>query len=275
MHKAWGAYGAFLLFVAPWLNLIIDTYLGGEEGGWLFLIGAPTIILMTSGLWHMGRLYRQARAAGLDKSDARRLFSPPPPRATFWQQPEVQKLLLPPEGVPPTIEEAVPRTPNGYLRALSQAAKASDGPRKLLTEEAASAAREILRAIEEVDSQTEDLASSSDPAEVARYKQRLEALGTPGDAEPESKRKMRDMLTQQLDLAQSLADQLEEARERRARLLNMLKTLWLQIANLKAQVTTEGFDSSEMSQKVRAIAEDVQRYREASEQAVKLLEGQE
>ncbi len=52
----------------------------------------------------------------------------------------------------------------------------------------------------------------------------------------------------------------------------MLKTLWLQVANLKAQDTMEAFDSSEISQKVRAIAEDVQRYREASEEAVTLLE---
>ncbi len=223
----------------------------------------------------MGRLYRQAKAAGLDKSDARRLFSPPPPRAAFWQQSEVQKFLLPPEGVLSILEEAVPQTPTGYLQALSQAAKAFDGPRKVLTEEAASAAREILRAIEVVDSQAEDLASSSDPAEVARYKQRLEALGNPEEGEPVSKREMRDMLKQQLELAQGLTDRLGEARERRTRLLNMLKTLWLQVANLKAQVTTEGFDSSEISQKVRAIAEDVQRYREASEEAVKLLEVEE
>ena len=132
MHKSGGAYAAFLGFVAPWLNLIIDTFLGGEEGGWLFLIVAPTIILITSGLWNMGRLYRQARAAGLDKSDARRLFSPPPPRSTFWQKSEVQKLLLPREGILPILKEAVPQTPTGYLQALSQAAKAFEGPKALL-----------------------------------------------------------------------------------------------------------------------------------------------
>ena len=58
----------------------------------------------------------------------------------------------------------------------------------------------------------EDLVASTDPAEIARYKQRLEALGSPGENEPASKRKMRDMLRQQLDLAQGLADQIEEAR---------------------------------------------------------------
>ncbi len=83
------------------------------------------------------------------------------------------------------------------------------------------------------------------------------------------------MLKQQLELAQGLTDQLEEARERRTRLLNMLKTLRLQIASLKAQAAVEDFDPSEISQQVRAIAEDVQRYHEASKETAKLLEGEE
>lgn len=77
---------------------------------------------------------------------------------------------------------------------------------------------------------------------------------------------------QQLELAQDLGDQLDEARERRARLLTMLETLWLQISNLKAHSAVEDLDTSEISQKVHAIAEDVQRYQEASEETVMLLE---
>ncbi len=80
------------------------------------------------------------------------------------------------------------------------------------------------------------------------------------------------MIKQQLELAEGLADQLEETRERRNRLLAMLETLWLQVSNLKAQSAAAGFDTSEISQQVRAIAEDVQRYRAASEEAGKLLE---
>ena len=79
------------------------------------------------------------------------------------------------------------------------------------------------------------------------------------------------MLRQQLDLAQGLADQIQEAQERRNRLLNMLETLWLQVASLKARSAADDFDSSEISQKVRSIAEDVQRYNEATEETVKLL----
>ena len=119
------------------------------------------------------------------------------------------------------------------------------------------------------------MAADSDAAELARLKQKLDALGEPDKSEPENKRRMRELLRQQLEFVQGLADQLEEAREQRARFLNMLKTLWFQVANLTAQVTMEGFDSSEISQKVRAIAEDVQRYREASEETVTLLEVEE
>ncbi len=82
---------------------------------------------------------------------------------------------------------------------------------------------------------------------------------------------MRDLLRQQLDLAQSLADQLEAANERRARLLDMLKTLWLQVANLKAQTQGTVADSSEITGKIRAISDDIKRYVEASKETERLL----
>ena len=82
---------------------------------------------------------------------------------------------------------------------------------------------------------------------------------------------MRELLRQQLEFVKGLADQLEAANDRRARLLDMLKSLWLQVANLKAQVTMQGFDSSEISQKVRAVAEDVQRYHEALKETEKMV----
>jgi len=161
------------------------------------------------------------------------------------------------------------------LHALSDAAHKLDGPRRDIAGEAASVGREILSAIEALDRQIEDLAADSDAAELARLKQKLDALGEPDQSEPENKRRMRELLRQQLEFVQGLADQLEAANDRRARLLDMLKSLWLQVANLKAQVTMQGFDSSEISQKVRAIAEDVQHYREASVETVKLLEVEE
>ena len=237
---------------------------------WILLATATVPGLASIGL--VARFQRWLKKNGLNRKDMMKWEqSVNRPDSAFWKQPHIQRLLQPREPLT-KIEPSVPQTSEGYLSALSSFAKEFDGAKRLLTDDAVSAARDILRVIEAVDSQIGHLASSFDPAEVARYKQRLDALGDPDEPEPASKKKMRDMFGQQLELAQDLGDQLEEARERRARLLTMLETLWLQISNLKARSAAEGFDTSEISRKVRAIAEDVQRYQEASEETVMLLE---
>lgn len=251
----------------------------------LLLFGRPVqlpprtvlvVLLLFGGRWgwNIIRQWRWARRLGLDRWSAGQLIDPPPPTSSFWKRPGIQRLLLPPGGAIAAVD-SVSQTPTGYLQALSDAAHKLDGPRRDIAGEAASVGREILSAIEALDRQIEDLAADSDPAELARLKQKLDALGEPDKSEPENKRRMRELARQQLEFVQGLADQLKAANDGRARLLNLLKTLWLQIANLKAQVTMEGFDASEISQEVRAIADDVQRYREASEEAVKLLEVKE
>ena len=189
----------------------------------------------------------------------------------FWTKPHTGNLLLPQASdVAPSVE-SVAQTPTGYLQALSDAAHKLNGLRCDIADEAASVGREILSAIEALDRQIEELASDSDPAELTRLKQKLDALGEPAKSEPENKRRMRDLLRQQLDLAQSLADQLEAANNRRARLLDMLKTLWLQVANLKAPADDAAFDSKEISGKIRAIGDDIRRYVEASKETERLL----
>ena len=251
----------------------------------LLLFGRPVqlpprtvlvVLLLFGGRWgwNIIRQWRWARRLGLDTWSAVQLIDPPPPTSSFWKKPEIQRLLLPPGGAIAAVD-SVSQTPTGFLQALSDAAHNLDDSRRDIAGEAASVGREILNAIEALDRQIEDLAADSDPAELARLKQKLHALGEPDKSESENKPRMREMLRQQLKFAQGLADQLDAANDRRARLFDMLKTLWLQVANLKAQVTMEGFDSSEISQKVRAIAEDVQRYREASEETVTLLEVEE
>ena len=54
--------------------------------------------------------------------------------------------------------------------------------------------------------------------------------------------------------------------------MDLLKTLWLHVVNLKARATDTSFDSGEISDKIHAITEDVQRYVEAADETVKLLE---
>ena len=230
-------------------------------------LGATVLGIMG---WNAFRLWRWAKGLELDSESIQKLMACPSPDSRFWKRPDIQKLLLPPGGAMAAVD-SVSQTPTGYLQALTDAAHRFDGPRRDLAGEAASVGREILSAIEALDRQIEDLAADSDPAELARLKQKLDVVVEPAKSEPESRRRLRDLLRQQLDLAQSLADQLEAANERRARLLDMLKTLWLQVANLKAQANDAGLDSGEITGKIRAIGDDMKRYVEALKESERLL----
>ena len=222
--------------------------------------------------WHLIRALLWARRLGFYSEDIWEFMTFPPPNSEFWRRPEIQQLLLPPDGALAPVDSVFPNT--NWLRAspVSDAALRLDGPQRDIAGEAASVGREILSAIEGYDRQIEELASDFDAAELDRLKQKLDALCEPDQSDPENKRRMRELLGQQLEFGQGLADQLEAANVRRARLLDLLKTVWLQIANLKTQVTMEGFESSEISQKVQALARAAQQYRESLAEAVTLLD---
>lgn len=74
-----------------------------------------------------------------------------------------------------------------------------------------------------------------------------------------------------LDLARGLEAQLESARQRRDHLVGLLKTLWLQIANLEAHHRDASFDSSEISGRIRALTDDARRFLDAAQQVDSLL----
>ena len=56
---------------------------------------------------------------------------------------------------------------------------------------------------------------------------------------------------------------------------DLLETLWLQVVNLKVRATEVSFDSREISNKIKAISEDIQRYVEASDETMRLLSSSE
>ena len=91
-------------------------------------------------------------------------------------------------------------------------------------------------------------------------------------AAEEDKTNLRRLLEEQLDLVRSLTRQLAAAQEQRTHLTHVLKTLWLQIANLRAHQQEASYDAADISGRIRAVAEDARRYLEASEQVRRLLE---
>ncbi len=219
--------------------------------------------------WRVFRLHRWGRRMGLQAPEINRLVREGD-ASPLWKKPHIQKLLLPVGAVPQVAPGKAPKTPAEYVEALLHTARGLEGPPRPLAQEAAAAARDVLSAIERLDQQIEALARDADPAEQARLEQKIKALGAPAEHETEAQRRMRQLLEEQRELARSLARQLKAAQERRAHLADVLGTLWLQIANLRAHYDEAAFDSSSVSARIRAIRDDAKRYIEASAEAARL-----
>jgi hypothetical protein len=77
----------------------------------------------------------------------------------------------------------------------------------------------------------------ADPQEKQRLRARLSALGAETASEPDDRRRMRALFQEQSALLAELQGRLDHAAERRQRRVEMLKSLWLEIANLRAAAT--------------------------------------
>jgi hypothetical protein len=266
---------AALLAVMP---VFLRAGLGSPSLFWLTVVlpgatlglGVPAIGGVSGTMY---RLVRWAKRAGLSRAELGKLFEATDSNP-IWKKPNIQRLLLPLPGAEGESALSAPKTPEEHVNAISGAARLLEGGAGQVAAEAASAARELLVAVASLDNQIEALAKDADPNELQNLEEKLRALGEASVQESESRRRMRDLLRQQVDLARSLAQQLETAKERRAHLADLLKTLWMQIANLKAHHQDAAFDSSEISGRIRAISEDAKRYVEASEETMRLLEGE-
>jgi hypothetical protein len=234
-------------------------------------LGVPTIgaVFVT-----MYRLKRWAKSAGVSSAEFGKLLEATDSNP-IWKKPRIQRLLLPLPGEARDPELSSPKTPEEHVNAISGAARLLDGGAGQVAAEAASAARELLGAVASLDNQIEALARDADPNELDSLEEKLRAFGEASVQESDGRRRMRDLLNQQVDLARSLAQKLDAAKQRRAHLVDLLKTLWMQIANLSAHHRDAEFDSSDISGKIRAISDDAKRYVEATEETMMLLEDEQ
>ena len=115
------------------------------------------------------------------------------------------------------------------------------------------------------------LLTDADPVEAARLNERLQALGGSTEMEDEDQQRMRLLLEEQVALYHKLEDRLKRANERRTHLTDMLRSLWLQTANLRAQSASNYLDNNEITGKIRAVCEDIERHVNATEETVKVL----
>ena len=215
-----------------------------------------------------------ARRKGLTGREAHRLaggraLAPTYEAAAFWKKPHIAKLLLP-ESTEREAETSEPETPEDYLTQVSDAARQLTGPCVELGKEAVAAASQLVAALKALDEEIAKLARDVDPPEIPRLEEKLTALGDP-DTESAVGHEIRELLSNQLKLVRRMADVLEHSTARRSHLMEMLNTLWLQMGNLRAEAARESSESEQVTGKIRAICEEIERHAEATEEVDQLV----
>jgi len=197
---------------------------------------------------------------GLDEMEGLRLFSWPLTSA-FWRKPRIAALLLPEGKAVRKPDE--PKSPHEMLRAIGDVAHALGPALRDLTDQAAVAARDAANEIETLDREIAALSAEANPAEVARLQERLGAL--PADSP------LRPLLSSQLDLLKSLTARIDSLAQRRTRVSDLLRTLWLQLANLRALKTADDPEAAEITGRIRALCGSVAIEISAEHETAKLL----
>jgi hypothetical protein len=202
------------------------------------------------------RSERELKRKGLAPADAHRvMYSVPPSRVSFWARPHIAAVLAPATRLEPSRRSD---SPHDQLQSILRHADELSGPLRPLGAEAAAAARQLLAAIEHADRETAELARNLEPGEEERLADKIAALApAPGRADDYAP--MRALLQKQLELTRGLAARLEEARASRNRRVEMLKTLALHVASLRARSAGTTSEVRSLSDSVQALCDDIGR----------------
>jgi RNA polymerase subunit RPABC4/transcription elongation factor Spt4 len=192
---------------------------------------------------------RELRRMGIrSANDLNRVtFSAPPSRARFWNQPRIAAVLAPPK---PELRRA--GTPNEQLQEVLRLAGELTGPLRELGADAAAAGRRLLASIDQSERQIAELARNVEAGEEQRLLDKIASLGDGEDSAP-----MRDLLARQLDLVRALGARIEVAKADRSRHIEMLRTLALHLASLRARVSTTSSPVGSLSADVRALCDQI------------------
>jgi hypothetical protein len=208
------------------------------------------IAMLFVGLVLRMRAVGEMKRKGLGEADANRVaISVPPGRASFWARPHIAAVLA-----PAANDEAVRRTdsPHEQLQSVLRNADGLSGPLRTLGTQAAVAARQLLVSIEHADREIAELARSLDPGEEERLAAKIDALGgvsAAGDVRP--------LLEKQLALVRELSTRIEEGRAERIRRVEMLKTLALHLASLRARASEAPAEVPSLSERVRQLCDEI------------------
>lgn len=211
-------------------------------------VGSMAVLIAIVATWVFFtiRSRRFLEGAGLNAADISRvMLTVPPGRASFWTRPHIAAILEREHKA-----QARPDKPHDQLQSIIRDANELSGPLRPLGSESAVAGRQLVASIDNIDREIAALSRSIEPGEEHRLTEKIASL--PAEAEP-----LRGLLAKQLDLIRGLAARIEEAKARRDRHVEMLKTLALHVASLRARSTQTPSEIRLISDRVRALCEDI------------------
>jgi hypothetical protein len=179
----------------------------------------------------------------------------------MWKRPNIAALLLPESAPAPAPEE--PTSPHEMLRAIGALAPQLGAAFRHLADEAGAAAREAIDEIDALDREIASLAGELNPAEERRLEERLSVLSSDSP--------VRTLLAGQRELLRSLSDRVGRLTQRRERVVDMIRTLWLQLANLRALHSVDTAQASAITGRIRALCVSVAHEISADREVATLL----
>lgn len=178
------------------------------------------------------------------------MFTVPPSRASFWGRPQIAAILAP-ASRPGTALRS--ESPHDHMQSILRHAEELSGPLRPLGAQAAVAARQLVASIDQADREMVDLARNIEPGEEGRLADKIDTLAG-DDSAP-----MRSLLVKQLELIRALSARIEEAQQRRNRRVEMLRTLALHVASLRARLAETPSELRQISDNVQALCNDIGR----------------
>jgi hypothetical protein len=173
--------------------------------------------------------------------------------AKFWDRPEIARVL---ESAPGKASSAIPQRPAEYVAAINAAASSLPDAIRPALAEVNDTARELAKQIAALDAELAELSRDADPAERAKLEQKLSAVGSRGG-------QLRELLVGQIALLDSLEARRRQLGDDRERYVAMLKSIWLQVATLRAESAQASLSATEVTGRVRALRDELERQRAA------------
>jgi len=247
-------FGVVFLLVGSVLVMKITSAQGDIPQGAHVWVALGTLIaglgLLIGGLvGAVGITHWFCRGAGPEQDELKLLSASN--TAPFWERPGVAPLLAPVTrftggaGEPRTVAELVARIEE-MVAAL---------PATPMITDAANAARRLAKTLAGLDRERAQLGKDFDPAQLAQVERQLAGFGAAEDTG--SRRQMRELLEGQRQLLEKLAGQRDSVGRRQEHLLGLLRTLWLQMAALRAGAAREQLEDAAVSGRVREVCLEI------------------